>query len=347
MNEAQQGRHQKLVDVMDRLGLNAIVLRSPANFAWFTGGADNRVDHSSPSGVAAIVALRDRAVVLTDSVEAPRLQAEETPDIEVVDYPWYEDGEPVLRELTGAGTVGVDLANNRDLEVSSEVQTLRLVLDPDAIHRYRAVGRAAVSAVHDVAQSLKSGVSEWEAAGRLLEACLARGLYVPVVMAAGDGRVANFRHPIPQEATCAQRVMLVVCAEGGGLYANYTQFAHFTEPDAEWIRRRAACESILQRMREEATRPGRTLSEAFDDCRRFYAEEGFPDEWTRHHQGGMTGYATREIVARPHTDTVIEIGQAFAWNPSITGAKAEDTFILTDSGPQVIAGDTTAVNLQE
>jgi Xaa-Pro dipeptidase len=89
-------------------------------------------------------------------------------------------------------------------------------------------------------------------------------------------------------------------------------------------------------MREEATRPGRTLADTFEDCRRFYDEAGFPEEWKLHHQGGTTGYASREIIATPHTRPEIEPRQTFAWNPSTTGAKAEETFVLADVGSEVI-----------
>ena len=75
---------------------------------------------------------------------------------------------------------------------------------------------------------------------------------------------------------------------------------------------------------------------ALADCRRFYAEEGFPDAWREHHQGGITGYASREVVATPETRQRIETGQAFAWNPSLPGAKAEETFVLTVNGPETI-----------
>ena len=50
----------------------------------------------------------------------------------------------------------------------------------------------------------------------------------------------------------------------------------------------------------------------------------------------MTGYASREIIATPAAHLEIRPVQAFAWNPSLVGAKAEDTFVLTDAGPEVI-----------
>jgi hypothetical protein len=118
---------------------------------------------------------------------------------------------------------------------------------------------------------------------------------------------------------------------------------HFEEPSPEIRRRQALCDEILARMRAEATRPGRTVGQAFADCERLCAETGFPAEWRLHHQGGITGYASREVIATPASEVEIEPGQAFSWNPSITGAKAEDTFVLTETGPEVVAGAGIAV----
>lgn len=78
--------------------------------------------------------------------------------------------------------------------------------------------------------------------------------------------------------------MVVVCAERGGLYANLTRIVLFESPDEQTARRQMACDTILRRMRE-ATVPGCMLGEVFEDCKRFYAQEGFPEEWKNHHQG--------------------------------------------------------------
>ena len=142
----------------------------------------------------------------------------------------------------------------------------------------------------------------------------------------------------PEVARIAERrAMLVISAERGGLYANLTRLVELEELPPETARRVAATNDILVGMRD-ATRPGRPLSEVFADCRRLYAEAGYPDQWQLHHQGGSTGYGSREVIATPDTRDVVQMGQAFAWNPSITGAKAEETFVLTESGPDVVTG---------
>jgi Xaa-Pro dipeptidase len=325
-------RRERLRELMDRLDLGALFLRGPANFAWYTDGADNRVDHASPVGVAGIVLTPDGEYVLADNIEAPRMREEQTPDMQVVEHPWYEGFAATLQDLTGAAATGGDFAAEDLRDVSAEIAPLRYALDDDAIARYRQLGRDTDAAFDDVQGALSPTTGETEAAASLAAACRERGMFSPVLMAAGERRMSRYRHPIPADEPVRGRVMLVVCAERGGLYANLTRIVGFEESDRETQRRQAACENVLNRMRE-ATRPGRTLADLLGDCQRFYAEEGFPDGWRDHHQGGTTGYASRELVAAPDVHHTVEDRYAFAWNPSLIGAKAEETFLLLDGEP--------------
>jgi Xaa-Pro dipeptidase len=76
---SRESRGEKLRDLMERLGLGALLMRRPANFAWYTGEADNRVDHAAPVGVAGILLTLEEDYVLTDNIEAPRMREEQTP----------------------------------------------------------------------------------------------------------------------------------------------------------------------------------------------------------------------------------------------------------------------------
>lgn len=334
---SRESRRNATLDLMERQGVDALLLRMPPNFAWYTDGGDNRVDHASPVGVADVLVTRERDYIVTNTIEAARMRAEQTPGFEIVEYPWYEDAAPLVADLANGGSVGCDVPGPNVRDVAAAVAPLRWVLDAEAVERYRAVGADAAAALGEAASRVAPGTTELEAAAGIVAACRRRALFSPVVLAAADERVARYRHPLPGTTPIRDRVMLVVCAERGGLYANLTQFVDLAAPSAEVARRMELCATILRRMRDEATKPGRTLGQAMADCRRFYADAGYPDEWTLHHQGGTTGYASREVVATPASDVLIQSGMAFAWNPSITGAKAEDTFLLSDDGPITLA----------
>lgn len=323
------GKTERLREILASRGLGGVLLGRPANFAWFTGGADNRVDHSDPLGVAAVLLTPESEYVVTNNIEAERLRREQTPTLEVVEHPWHEDSATLIQDLTNGSALGADHPLENAADLSKDLAPLRYVLDEEEIARYRGVGRDASEALAEASSELHPQMTEHEAVALLGAACRKRGLFTPVAVAAGGTRASLYRHAIPQEdSTLGSRVVLGVCAERGGLYANLTRRVDFERPDPETARRSEACQNILMKMRG-ATKPGRTLAEVFEDCRAFYAEEGFPDEWRLHHQGGLTGYASREVVAGPESGLRVEVGQAYAWNPTITGAKAEETFILT------------------
>jgi Xaa-Pro dipeptidase len=214
---------------MDGRGLGALLLRRSTNFAWHTGGADNRVDHASPFGVADILITRDEEYIFTNNIEAPRMRKEQTLDFEVVEHPWYGDEAAAIQEVVGAAPLGMDFPLDGALEVSGEVASLRYVLDPDALECYWQVGADAAAAVAEATRSLEPGMSEYEAAANLAAACRRRELFSSVLLAAADDRIASYRHPIPHGGQMEHRAMLVVSAERGGLYANVTRMVHFEE----------------------------------------------------------------------------------------------------------------------
>jgi len=328
---------------MECNGVEAVVLRRPENFAWYTGGGNSRVEYVSPLGAADVVVTDDSEYVLASTIEGPRMRNEQATDFEVVEYPWHEGPDDVLHELVGDAALGADFPLEGVIDLGEELGRLRRALDAIAIARLRAVGADLGAALTEAANAVGPGIGEDEAAAAIAAACRRRGLVATVLLAATDERIRAYRHPLPAGAVLDQRAMLVASAQRGGLYANLTRIVNFDEPDPETARRQTACDEILGRMRQEATRPGRTLAQAFQDCCRFYEEAGFPEEWRLHHQGGITGYASREVIATPFTDVEIEAGQAFAWNPSITGAKAEETFVLTEAGPEIVTGTAPTI----
>ena len=147
--------------------------------------------------------------------------------------------------------------------------------------------------------------------------------------------MGRFRHPVPTVARWGQQVMVVVCAQRHGLVAALSRIVVSGRvPDAlGW--RTAATARVFGSLLA-ATTAGATGADLFHAAARAYADAGFPLEETRHHQGGATGYRSREWIAHPASRDTVQRRQAFAWNPSITGTKVEETALVTEEGLEVI-----------
>jgi Xaa-Pro aminopeptidase len=89
----------------------------------------------------------------------------------------------------------------------------------------------------------------------------------------------------------------------------------------------------------EASSPGATLGDVYDAIVDAYARAGHAGAEDGHHQGGITGYLTREAMAAPGSLVQIRPPVALAWNPSLPGAKIEDTILRTTDGYDVLTVD--------
>jgi Xaa-Pro aminopeptidase len=148
----------------------------------------------------------------------------------------------------------------------------------------------------------------------------------------------RFRHPVPTAAPLGDTAMLVFCGRRHGLYANLTRFVCFRSPSAEERRRRDAVAEVEATAFAES-RPGVTLAKVYHALADAYERAGFAGEVHRHHQGGTTGYLAREAIATPTCETRVEDGTPLAWNPSVAGAKIEDTVLRTRDGIDIVTVD--------
>jgi Xaa-Pro aminopeptidase len=336
MNRTQEFevKADRMRSLIARNDLGGIILRGRDNFAWYGCGALSYISAAQATGVGSLLITADKNYLVADNIEADRFMAEELAGLpfEKVDYPWHDPAAHMtaVRDLTGGGKLGFDQGDG-DVDLSAPIAAKRNPLTPSEIDRYRAHGKATRELTEAICRAIKPGMDEYEVAAMVHERFEAINARVPVCLIAADDRIETRRHPIPIGRKIEKRVMVVVCADLGGLWTNLTRLVNFEPLDGELkIKHRAVCH--VDAAANIATTPGRALSDIFADIVSAYAEQGFGEQWQLHHQGGSTGYNGRDAFANPTCDAVVGVNQAFAWNPSITGTKSEDTMLVTDNG---------------
>jgi Xaa-Pro aminopeptidase len=333
-------KQQRLETFLERHEFDGVLLQHRANFAWITNGRDNHVPGNTPEGVAAILATADKRLCVTSEIEAPRMAQEELPGtgIEIVSVPWYDRKAQAVKliELIAGRRIAADHdALGLGLPpLPREFAELRWSLTDEEASRYRDGGKRLSAAVEATCREMDFGASEHEIAGLLDYHVRRSGCTPTVTLVAADDRVSSFRHPIPTKKTVEHYAMLVSCAAYRGLISCVTRFVCF-RPMVE-LEDRLQSLAHIDAAINLSTKPGRTLGELIFILQQAYAEQGFDGEWKKHHQGGSTGYLNREVIAYPGSDTKVRTQQAFAWNPSIPGAKSEDTILCTNEGIDIL-----------
>lgn len=78
--------------------------------------------------------------------------------------------------------------------------------------------------------------------------------------------------------------------------------------------------------------PETPLNTVYQALEQAYHRHGYLQAIQEDRQGGTTGYLAREIVANPLPNALLAENMAVAWNPSLPGAKIEDTFVIISEG---------------
>ena len=329
-------RIQPLRDLMKSNGLDAFVLRRNPNLAWAIGGRAH-VPTSIDMACFDLIITQDSATAVTNVVEAPRLIAEELPsEVTVRTVKWSEGRDPLLP--TGA-KIGSDQAGADRIDLGVEVEMIRASLIESDLQRYENICIDAAVALGNAMKQVESSDREIDVAGLITHALWQADLEVAFLGVAGQERVHKFRHPLPTDAVIGDRVSASICAKRKGLIASVTRIVTFGSVTDQMVSDYTAIYKVEAAI-FDATIVGRPFSDPVNAAIAAYPANGFDgDEWTKHHQGGPTGYLPRDWPANQSSTRLIAHNQPIAWNPTGKGWKAEDTVIATASGVRVLSCD--------
>jgi len=332
-------KQRRVNEFLELGGYDALLLARLENFAWFTCGGDCHVNIAQETGVAAVLVRRDRKTFITNAVERGRMLEEELAGqgFEEEINPWTaNDLRSTLTRVAPGEKIAADVALPGVTACPADIARLRQSLTPEEVERLRGLGADVGAAIGEVATMVERGMTEHDAAAAIASQHLSRGVTPIVVLVAADDRLLKYRHPIPTDNPIHRTVMLVVCGRRGGLIVSATRLVHFGGfPDDLRARHQAVVEVDAAFI--AGTQVGTRIGDIFTAGLDAYAAHGFPEEWKLHHQGGPAGYVAREYRATADSNDQVVPYQVFAWNPSITGTKSEDTIMATPGGPEIVS----------
>ena len=325
MTEFSQ-KQTRIKELIEKHKLDGLLLQRASSFAWATCGAAAYINTASSFGEASLLVTPNHHYLITNTIEAPRIELEEKLKYQGWDFTishWYQN-ENMVAKLTKGMKIGADSFYPGATDLRNEVARLRANLTQEEGVRYRVLGRLCAEAMDIAIRSTKPGETEHQIAARLDYESRTRGIQPIVNLIATDDRVFAYRHPLPTFKPLERYAMLVLCGRRWGLVCSITRLVYFgVLPDD--LRRKAEATASVDASLIAATRPGVNLSQVFQRGTEAYAANGYANEWKLHHQGGPAGYEPREYVVTPTTKDQVILGQTYAWNPSITGTKSEDT----------------------
>ncbi len=350
--ERSEKEARLLAHMRDR-DLGAVVFTTERNLNWITGGSENNIVHAQREAAQKLVFVREGPQTLhkycvCSNFEYARLRDEELAgmDYRFKPYVWHVGEASVLTSLLANRRVAADgpLGDEYAAVAKGKIATipeeaLHYPLTAAEIKKYKWLGRKSSEILDVLARSIEPGLTELDLQYLIAKEFWYWDIFPTVNLVAVDDRPVKYKHNLPVGATFEHYCNLNVCVRKWGLVLSFSRLVWVGKETDELERLQGAFEknARIAAAMWHASKPGATLGSVIRAAKKAYADVGEPDQWDAHHLGGMVAYIERIGLAGPDDPTKIIEGMSLAWNPTVRGAKVEDTFIVTAAGPDPVS----------
>lgn len=322
----------KLRDYLKNRNYSCIEINSQTNFSYITRGR-GFIGLASNVACGSLFITLDNVYLVADNVEANRLFCEQlgsNNDVKVMEYPWDDTskkGDIVLNI-----TKGLKVADETIL--SNELFELRTVMTEYDIDDYRKLSKDTAKIVENICKNIKKGISEYQLAGEISKRLWSNNIEPITILIAFDNRALKYRHPVMKGNILSNYALVSVCGRRNGLIVSLSRDV-LIDVDEEMLKKHVKCAKVDAAF-TSSLEVGNSIENVFKKGIEEYKNQGYELEYKYHHQGGLTGYIPREIKANIGCNHKVRENEVYAFNPTIQGAKCEDTILVLKDKIEVL-----------
>lgn len=361
-------------DMMERKGLDALLITGEENFQYFVGTSATLGHHYSLARPSAyVLSLRQDPIIITQKKDRLLLGCYVT-DIreytDVLNFPYQLVVQALRDGGLENGRVGAELGQEQRmgipvgsyLEITANMPDIQFVDAADIIIRLRMIKSKA-----EISYIQKAADITGRARRRLYEECIIPGMTERdvaramrrLILEEGGDRTSfvNFQHDLPG-AKCQfhyERPLtkgMVLAVDTGAFYWMYTidyvRFAVLGKATDEQKRLHDVAKTISHEMAARL-RPGVKCSELHQVAVRAIAKAGVQPDSPQRLTGSRFGHGQGMLLTEPpsihpHDQTTLEAGMVLSTEPGIRSNGIsflwEDVHVVTDDGHRQITHET-------
>jgi len=318
----------KIRKILSESNFDAIEITSQANFSYISGGR-GFIGLASTVACGSLLITQEKVVLISENIEIDRLYNEQLdahPQVEKQSFPWDKPQKRalIMEELTK----NLRLASENDL--AAELFSIRTVMTPYDIDQMKQLSLESASILENICKTLTPGMTEYELAGQISKALWEQNIEPITILIGFDERALSYRHPVMNGAKLKNYALIGICARRNGLITSISRDV-LIEADKAMMEKHTKCAYVNAAFLDNLE-IGSTLGQVYQKAVAVYAKEGYPGEEKFHHQGGLTGFIPRELKAMSESMHRIRENELYAFNPTLQGAKVEDTVLVTKEG---------------
>jgi Xaa-Pro aminopeptidase len=162
-------KQTRVRELIEQHKLDGLLLQRASSFAWATCGAAAYINTASSFGEASLLVTPNHHYLITNNIEAPRIEMEEKLKYQGWDFtvsPWHKN-ENMIAKLTKGMKIGADSFYPGAVDLRHEVARLRANLTQEEGVRFRVLGRLCAEAMDTAIRATKPGETEHQIAARL------------------------------------------------------------------------------------------------------------------------------------------------------------------------------------